>query len=78
VAHHGSDTATSEPWLRAVAPAVAVVSVGRDNPFGHPSPRVMALLRRLLPPGQVLTTARHGDITLSTDGRRLWLAMERP
>lgn len=43
VPHHGG--ATTEPeFLAAVAPRVAVVSVGRDNDYGHPDPRLLARL----------------------------------
>lgn len=44
VGHHGSKYATSEQFLDAVAPAAAVISVGKNN-FGHPGARVLALLQ---------------------------------
>jgi competence protein ComEC len=34
--HHGGKTSADEPFFRAVSPDVAVISVGRDNSFGHP------------------------------------------
>lgn len=36
VPHHGGKTSVYEPFIKAVSPDVAVISVGRDNPFGHP------------------------------------------
>lgn len=42
VSHHGSPTASSEAFVSACAPAVAVVSVGNPNPYGHPSAAVLA------------------------------------
>ena len=51
VGHHGSDTSTDSLMLARLAPQVSVVSVGRRNRYGHPSPRV---LRRLLASGTML------------------------
>ena len=44
VAHHGSAYSTSEPFLQAVSPAIAVISCGRNNSYGHPAGRVTDLL----------------------------------
>ena len=55
VAHHGSRTATSEPLLAATRPAVALVSVGAANTFGHPAPATLARL------------SAHGIATYRTD-----------
>lgn len=43
--HHGSATSTSEALLAAVRPELVVISAGRRNRHGHPSPEVMARLR---------------------------------
>jgi competence protein ComEC len=68
VAHHGSRSGTSEAFLDRVAPRWAVISVGRNNPFGHPSPEVMARLRKH---GiQSLLTLNDGAVTFETDGTR--------
>ena len=48
VAHHGSASSTSRPWLQELSPRIAVISSGRRNPFGHPH---AAALRRLLESG---------------------------
>jgi competence protein ComEC len=69
VAHHGSKTSTTDPFLSAAHPAFAAISVGRDNIFGHPSPEVTA---RLESAGvHVFRTDRDGAITASTDGSTL-------
>jgi competence protein ComEC len=71
VPHHGSRTSSSEPFVRAVNPAVAVFSVQRDSRFGHPHP---AVLERYMAMGaQVLRTDAHGAITIRTDGRTVWV-----
>jgi competence protein ComEC len=68
VAHHGS--AYQEPkFLDAVDPAVALVSVGLDNDYGHPN---AALLARLTRGGtRVLRTDQSGDLAAVVDGRGL-------
>lgn len=41
VGHHGSDTSTSMELLEATKPRMAVISVGADNPYGHPKKAVL-------------------------------------
>lgn len=45
VGHHGSDTSTDSLFLAHTRPEVALISVGRRNGYGHPSPDVMVRLR---------------------------------
>ena len=77
VAHHGSATSTSSSFLVAVSPQVAVISVGEDNRFGHPSPEVMARLSERLGGDNIYLTAERGTVTFTTDGERLWVKTER-
>jgi len=75
VAHHGSRTSSSSAFLEGWRPQIAVISCGRGNRFGHPTPEV---LRRLEAIGAtVLRTDRDGQITIQTDGRSLRLATYR-
>ncbi len=46
VGHHGSRTSSSAGYLDSVSPAVAVISAGEDNRFGHPHPETLEALRR--------------------------------
>ena len=63
VAHHGSDNASSLMMLHSASPSAAVISVGADNPYGHPA---AALLDRLEDAGaRVYRTDRHGAITVN-------------
>ena len=66
VGHHGSKTSTSEEFLRATTPRLAVISVGRKNRYGHPYQEVLDRLRQA---GiAVLRTDQDGDITIVSDG----------
>ncbi len=67
VGHHGSRTATSDQWLDELAPRQAVISVGRNNHYGHPAPEVLARLARH--GVTVFRTDQRGTITFSTDGQ---------
>ena len=69
VGHHGSSTSSGGPFLDAVRPHLALVSVGLGNSYGHPSADVMATLAAR--GAQVLRTDRLGTIVVRTDGRRL-------
>ena len=46
VGHHGSNTSTSEEWLKYLSPSEAIVSCGRNNKYGHPNKEVVALLNK--------------------------------
>lgn len=68
VSHHGSYAATSNSFLKQVNPQLAVISVGKDNPYGHPHD---STLRRLKSHHiKVLTTMDNGNIAviISPDG----------
>ena len=69
VAHHGSSTSSTDAFLHAVQPALAVISVGADNRYGHPSPDVLASLARA--GAQTVRTDKLGTIIVRTDGKRL-------
>ena len=76
VSHHGSKTSTSQQFLAAVDPEVAVISVGEDNPFGHPSPEVVERLIDRLGEDNVYRTDKDGTIEFITDGERLWMGAD--
>jgi competence protein ComEC len=74
VGHHGSRYASSAPFLAAVTPRLALISVGERNPFGHPNP---AALARLAAAGAtVYRTDYEGAIEVTSDGAHLWVHRE--
>lgn len=66
VAHHGSKTSSSEKFIEKVSPQIAVISVGKENKYGHPHKEVLEILKKH---GiKVLRTDEMGDIKITTDG----------
>lgn len=79
VAHHGSATSTTSEFLAVVNPQIAVISYGKDNPFGHPSKEVTDRLEQLLSADNIYytDTDEHGTIEFITDGKRLWVRVDK-
>lgn len=74
--HHGSRTSSSEAWLRAVSPQVAVISAGRENRYGHPHNEILMRLNRLRVP--YVITAKEGTIVFTSDGKSVLAPGGRP
>lgn len=74
--HHGSRTSTTPGFLDAVHPALALISDGYENSYGHPAPVTLEHMsdRHI----GVLRTDQRGLITVKSDGRRLWAETYRP
>lgn len=73
VAHHGSRDPLLPALLERLRPRVAIVSVGADNDYGHPSPSTLAALTGV----HVLRTDRDGAVTVESDGTDLRIRTER-
>ncbi len=67
--HHGSSTSTSEKFLDAVNPAYAVIEVGKDNSYGHPSQKVVDRLKKI--GCEYYCTKDYGNIVFVSDGKVL-------
>ena len=65
VAHHGSATATSAALLDALRPAVAVISVGADNKYGHPNAGTLARLSSVS--ARIWRTDQSGTVDVALD-----------
>jgi competence protein ComEC len=75
VAHHGSKTSSTDPFLNAVRPAFAIISVGQDNSYGHPNQEVLDRLREHH--AAIFRTDQDGLISIRSDGRRFFLETNR-
>ncbi len=75
IAHHGSKTSSSEEFLKSVLPKIAVISVGKNNRYGHPHPEVLENLDKH---GiKVLRTDWQGDIKFFSDGKNLKIKTQK-
>jgi len=69
VGHHGSSSSTTAAWLKAVSPKYAVISVGKDNDYGHPHAETLA---KLAAAGiKVYRTDRQGTVVAISDGKAI-------
>ncbi len=66
VPHHGGYAETGSDFFCFLRPKVAVISVGADNPYGHPSSLTLGFLHRL--GCRVYRTDERGDIVINVDG----------
>jgi len=73
VAHQGSNTSTTPQFLSEVKPMFAAISVGADNPFGHPADEVVERLQEAVGEERLYLTSEDGTIAFITDGVKLWV-----
>jgi competence protein ComEC len=76
VAHHGSDDAGLPALLTEAQPELAVISVGEDNPYGHPTAATLAALDHQ--GAAVLRTDTAGEITISATERAWSVTTDGP
>lgn len=75
VGHHGSKTSSSDMFINYLKPVYSVLSVGKDNRYGHPSVNVIETLTKYSQ--VVMSTADYGNITFETDGSNLEIEAEK-
>jgi len=75
VGHHGSADGTTYPFLREIMPKYAVISVGEDNSYGHPTDNTLSRLRDA--DVKVYRTDMQGDIYCTSDGKTVTMSVER-
>lgn len=69
VGHHGSKYSTSKEFLKEVRPKLAIISVGKNNRYKHPSKEVIKLLNS--ENIKILRTDIDGNITIKCDGNKI-------
>ncbi len=67
--HHGSATSTTDEFLWAVHPKIAVISVGKDNDHGHPHKEILSKLEKQNI--QIFRTDKDGTIVLESNGEKI-------
>lgn len=65
--HHGSRTSSTDAWLAAVKPTIAVISCGKDNSYGHPHAEALARITPYVGEN-IYRTDELGSIVFVTDG----------
>lgn len=75
VAHHGSKTSTTGEFLKAINPKVALIGVGKNNNFGHPSNEV---IQRLKENGtRIYRTDENGEISITVNKKGRIIKIQR-
>lgn len=75
VGHHGSKTSSSQEFIQAVSPEIAVIQCGKDNRYGHPNSETLETLGML---GiKILRTDISGDIKIISDGEALRVIVQK-
>ena len=75
VGHHGSENSTSYVFLREIMPEYAIISVGKENSYGHPTEEALSRLRDA--DVKVYRTDLQGDIIVKSDGRKVTVTPSR-
>lgn len=76
VGHHGSSTSTTDGFLKAVNPKVAVIQLGEDNSYGHPHREIKDKLKKNNI--KVYRNDINGTIVAISDGKDIEFKVERP
>lgn len=71
VGHHGSSTSTSEDFLEYCSPQAAVISCGKDNPYGHPHENVIERLERY--GCMIYRTDESGAVSVYVRNGKIWI-----
>ena len=65
VTHHGSNTSSTPQFLNSFKPEIAVIQVGADNSYGHPTPQTLERLQKT--GAEVFRNDEHGDVVVTIE-----------
>lgn len=69
VAHHGSDSSSTEAFLDKVKPKIALISCGKNNRYGHPHEKVLERLKGRK--SRIYNTSMDGSVQIKSDGKKV-------
>ena len=72
VAHHGAKTSTNNEVVMKMLPEISLISVGKNNRYGHPSPMVLENLQKI--GSQIYRTDQFGAVEILIEDDQFWLA----
>ena len=75
VGHHGSAYSTTEEFLAKVTPTYAIISVGKDNNYGHPATSTINRIKKYT--NNIYMTSELGTIILTSDGKNINITNEK-
>ena len=67
VAHHGSKTSSTQEFIEAVNPKIALIGVGENNKFGHPNDEIIERLEKV--GTKIYRTDKMGEISIVIDNK---------
>lgn len=62
IPHHGSKSSSSEDFLAAIRPKIALIVANKNNPFGHPNPEIITRIQHFTK--KIFITKKQGEIFL--------------
>ncbi len=75
VTHHGSNTSSTPLFLSRFTPKIAVIQVGADNSYGHPTPETLDRLRRA--GAKVFRNDESGDVIVTIKDNEVEVAVTK-
>ena len=69
VGHHGSNTSSSKKFINSINPKYSLISVGKNNRYGHPNKEVLDILSK----SKIYRTDLDGSITLKIINKKLYI-----